>query len=354
VVLVNVMNWNRKGKALLSLGAATATAVGFVAITAAGAAATPVSGLTFTAPVIGVGSGSFTVTRANQAVTVDVSPSTTYSEQGAGSASFSNVLIGERVKVTGSITSNIKVVDASHVEVLRLLPNDFDGTVSSLGTGSFMAVRGTSPITVMVSPKTAFSVGGVAASFASLADGDRVIVHGTSNPGGTVVNAAQVYVLSFGSLKFTATVTSVGSGTFDVRRINEPVTVEVSAKTAYGESGLRSASFADVKTGERVTVDATDTASPNVLKATHVQITPLAPMDISATVVEVGTSMFSVLKGNTRITVQVSPKTHFTQHGITGASLADVMPGDHVIVHGTSNPGGTFINAVDVYIVTTS
>ncbi|HTT90107.1 MAG TPA: DUF5666 domain-containing protein [Acidimicrobiales bacterium] len=350
--MLNIINRNQKGKALLSLGAAIATGVGLVGITAPGAAASPVVGLTFTAPVIGVGSGSFTVKRANQAVTVDVSPATTYSEQGLTAASFANVLTGERVEINGSITSNIEVVDANHVQVMPMLPNDFDGTVSSLGSGSFIALRGTSPVSVMISPKTTFSVGGVAATSSSLANGDRIIVHGTTNTGGTIVDATQIYILSFGSLHFTATVTSVGSGSFDVRRINEPVTVQVSSKTTYGESGVRSASFADVKTGERVSVSATDTATTNTLKATHVQITPLPAMDINATVTQVGTSSFSVLRGGTHITVEVSPHTLFTSMGkTTPPHMSEVMPGDAVIVHGTSNPGGSVINATHIYFV---
>jgi hypothetical protein len=58
-----------------------------------------------------------------------------------------------------------------------------------------------------------------------------------------------------------------------------------------------------------------------------------------------------VLRGNSRLTVDVSAKTHFSKQGVTGPSLSDVMPGDKVIVHGTSNPGGTVINATQVYIV---
>jgi Domain of unknown function (DUF5666) len=349
---LNIINWNQKGKALLSLGAAIATGVGLIAISAPGAAATPVAGLTFTAPVIGVSSDSFTVKRANQAVTVDVSPTTTYGEQGATSASFSNVLMGERVEVNGQITSNIDVVTANHVEVLPLLPNDFDGTVSTLGTSSFIALRGTSPVTVTISPKTTFSVGGAAASFSSLASGDRIIVHGTSNSGGTLVDAVQIYILSFGHLEFTATVTSVGSGTFNVRRINEPVTVQVTSKTTYGEAGKTSATFADVKTGQRVTVSADFTGTVNVLKATHVQIVPLAPKDITATVTQVGSSSFSVLEGNSRITIEVSPHTLFTRLGVTSPpSMSDLTPGDHVIVHGTSNPGGSVINATHIYFI---
>ena len=150
VVLVHIIKRNRKAKALLSLGAVMATSAGLVGLTAPLATATPVSGLTFTASVIGVGSGSFTVRRANQAVTVEVSPTTTYSEHGVTSASLSNVLIGDRVTVNGSITSNNDVVDASHVQVLQLLPNDFDGTISSIGTGTFIAMRGNSPVNVDV------------------------------------------------------------------------------------------------------------------------------------------------------------------------------------------------------------
>ena len=102
---MNITNWNRKGKALISVGAVMATGAGIFGIAAPLASATPVTGLTFTAKVIGVRSGSFTVDRANQSVTVDVSPATTYSEHGVTGATLSNVLTGERVTVQGSITS---------------------------------------------------------------------------------------------------------------------------------------------------------------------------------------------------------------------------------------------------------
>jgi hypothetical protein len=350
VVLVHIIKRNRKGKALLSLGAVMATSAGLVGVTAPLAMATPVSGLTFTASVIGVGSGSFTVRRANQAVTVEVSPTTTYSEQGVTSASLSNVLIGDRVTVNGSITSNNDVVDANHVQVLQLLPNDFDGTISSIGTGTFIAMRGNSPVNVDVTAQTTYSVGGVAATFSSLAEGDRIIVHGTSNTGGSIVNALHVDILGFGTLQFTATVTSVGPNSFIVRRINAPVTVQVSKKTSYSEHGVTSPSFSDVLMGERVTVNASDTANPTVVSATHVQIMPLMPIDINAKVTQVGSTSFVVMRGTSLVTVRVSAKTQYTQRGIKNATLSDIKPGDGVIVHGTSDPGGTVINAAQVYI----
>jgi Domain of unknown function (DUF5666) len=350
VILVNNSKRNRKGKALLSLGAVMATSAGLAGVTAPLAWATPVTGLTFTASVIGVGSGSFTVRRANQAVTVEVSASTTYGEQGVTSPSLSNVLIGDRVTVDGSITSNNDVVDANHVQVLPLLPNDFDGTISSIGTGTFVAMRGNSPVNVDVSSQTTYSVGGVAATFSSLSEGDRIIVHGTSNTGGSIVNALQVDILGFGTLKFTATVSSVGPDSFIVRRINAPITVQVSKKTSYSEHGVTSPSFSNVLAGERVTVNASDTASPTVVSATHVQIVPLMPIDFTAKVTQVGSTSFVVMRGKSMVTVNVSANTKYTQRGVKNANLSDLKPGDGVIVHGTSDPGGTVVNAAQVYI----
>ncbi len=347
---MNITNWNRKGKALLSIGAVMATGAGIFGITAPLASATPVTGLTFTAKVIGVGSGSFTVDRANQSVTVDVSPATTYSEHGVTGATLSNVLTGERVTVQGSITSNNLVVNASHVQVLQLLPNDFNATVSSLGTGTFIAMRGSSPVNVDVSPQTTFSVGGAAATFSSLALGDRIIVHGTTNPGGSVINAVQVYILSFGTVQFTATVTSVGSGNFMVRRINAPVTVQVSKKTTYSAKGVTAPSLANVLIGTRVTVNAKDTATPSVVSATHVQIAGLLPIDMTGKVTQVGSSSFVAMRGKSMVTVEVSAKTHYTLRGVKSPSLSNIKPGDGVIVHGTSNPGGTVVNADQVFI----
>jgi Domain of unknown function (DUF5666) len=345
------MIWNRKGRTLLSLAVAVASGAALFGITAPLASATPVTGLTFTAKVLAVGSGNFTVDRANQSVTVEVSPTTTYSEQGISSATMKNVLTGERVTVEGSITSNNLVVDASHVQVLPLLPNDFDATVSSLGSGMFIAMRGNSPINVAVSSLTTFSVAGTSATFSSLANGDRIIVHGTANPGGSVVNAMHVLILSFGTLQFTATVTSVGPGNFFmVRRINAPWTVQISKQTTYSERGEASPSFSNVLIGERVTVNATDTASSTVVTATHVQVVPLMPIDFTAKVTQVGSDSLVVLRGDTKVIVDVSAQTHYTLRGVKVATLANIKPGFGVIVHGVSDPGGTVVNAQQVYI----
>ena len=128
--------------------------------------------------VASLGTGSFTLSRGAVTITVDVAPSTTYTDAAVSAASFATLAVGTRVAVLGSLTG-VDKVDASSVRVLPARPL-VRGKVASLGTGSFTLTQGVATITVDVAPSTTYTDAAVPeASFATLAVGTRVAVLGS-------------------------------------------------------------------------------------------------------------------------------------------------------------------------------
>lgn len=169
---------------------------------------------------------SFTISAGRDGLlqlAVDVTAATTYHERGATSAvSLASVAVGDRVEIQGTLGAP-DTVDATSVRIV------FDGTVRLAGTVSALAGsmptsigtpaftlswgrRGMLSVTVDVSPATTYTELGPegrpvpvpanqststatgAVSFASLADGDRVVVRGTVGSVNTLI-ATSVAIL---------------------------------------------------------------------------------------------------------------------------------------------------------------
>lgn len=233
----------------------------------------PIVGLNFQATVVGVAPTSFTVLRAGSPVTVNVFPKTAYSERGVTGASFTNVVIGEKVQVGGTITQKLNVVNAETITIEPLPSVEMAATVTALGSGTFTVMRGTTPVTVVVSPRTTYSEPGVKSpTFANLMVGQRVIVHGTTDTSSaTAVNAMLVQVQPI-STGFFATVTTIGNGSFTVFAANGPITVNVSSGTAFSKPGVAAASFANLRVGERLLLHVDITSSPLIVNGLSVSI----------------------------------------------------------------------------------
>ena len=143
--------------------------------------------------VASLGTGSFTLTQGVATITVDVAPTTTYTDAAVSAASVATLAVGSRVAVQGTLAST-NLVDASAVRILQARPL-VRGKVASLGTGSFTLTRGVATITVDVAPTTTYTDAAVsAASFATLAVGTRVAVLG-SLTGANQVEASAVRFL---------------------------------------------------------------------------------------------------------------------------------------------------------------
>ncbi len=275
--------WSSRGKALASVGAGVAgviVAVGALGALPAGASTVhasnakhPIVGLNFQAKVIGVAPSSFTVLRAGSPVTVNVFPKTAYSERGVTGASFTNVVIGEKVQVGGTITQKLNVVNAETITIEPLPSVEMAATVTALGSGTFSVMRGTTPVTVVVSSRTGYSEPGVKSpTFANLMVGQRVIVHGTTAASSaTAINAKLVQVQPV-STGFFANVTTIGNGSFTVFAANGPITVNVSSGTAFSKPGVATASFANLRVGERLLLHVDITSSPLIVNGLSVSI----------------------------------------------------------------------------------
>jgi hypothetical protein len=142
-------------------------------------------------------SDSFTVSAWKmQTVTVDVTGSTTYTEHGVTSPSFSNVTVGDLVAVYGT-SAGASTFDATSVAITQLPA--VTGKVASVTTSpsdSFtLTARGGQTWTINVSGTTTYSECGVSSpSFSSLAVGNQVAVYGTST-GTNTVDATSVVIL---------------------------------------------------------------------------------------------------------------------------------------------------------------
>lgn len=81
--------------------------------------------------VASVGTGSFTLTHGVATITVDVAPTTTYTDAAVSVASFATLAVGTRVAVLGSLTG-ANQVEASAVRFLETTPR---GPLPTTGPG---------------------------------------------------------------------------------------------------------------------------------------------------------------------------------------------------------------------------
>jgi preprotein translocase subunit YajC len=162
-----------------------------------------------------VGNGTFTITTQDgTTVTVNVSSTTTYLDQGVTSPTIANLTVGEHVAVFGTDTSD--TVTATKVAIGNLWHDGHDGHDGHGGPGGPGGFGGTPPAAV-------------------------------------------------------GTVKSVGNGTFTItNQDGTTVTVNVSSTTTYLDQGVTSPTIANVTVGEHVAVFGTDTS--DTVTATKVAI----------------------------------------------------------------------------------
>lgn len=152
--------------------------------------------------VASLGTGSFTITEGSKTETVDVSTATVYEDNGVASPSFADVTVGARVAVAGTVPSP-GTVDATKIRVLPTASDatesstsrsHVDGTVSTIGAGSFAISEGSATVTVDVSATTVYQDEGVTApSLADVTVGEHVSAAGVlSSPG--VLSATSVSI----------------------------------------------------------------------------------------------------------------------------------------------------------------
>ena len=348
----------------LMAAAGLAVGVGVVFGAAGVAACTPDSQLTAYMPdpvasgtvaSPGVTGGTFVITTAQgPTVTVTVTGTTTYREQGVSAADLTDVVAGDVVKVWGTIPSAGNVTAA----IVAISLPVTSGTVASPGVSgeSFPVTtdKGVA-VTIDVSAATTYREQGVSSpGLGNVAVGDHVTVSGLiTSPG--VVSAVSVSI----SLPVTSgTVASPGvtGSSFPVTTGGgATVTIDVTSSTAYREKGVGDSPGLDnVVVGDHVTVSGPVT-SPGTVSAVTVNITlacafgtVLAPgvtgSSFQIGAVSGGKGWNGGKDGKDEkagtVTVDVTSATTYTEKGVTSPGLTDVAAGDHVTVLGTiTTPG---------------
>ncbi|MCU1494318.1 MAG: hypothetical protein JWO62_2082 [Acidimicrobiaceae bacterium] len=227
------------------------------------------------------------------------------------------------------------------------------GIVASVGTGTFTVNRGASIVTIDVSTATKYSEKGAASpTVASVLVGEKVSVSGTvASPG--VIDALAVRILQPRGHVFTGVVATVGTGTFTLTRGTSVITVDVTTTTTYAEKGVTSPTLVNVTAGERVSVSGFVTA-PGVVDALAVRIfqssSDLSRHIFTGKVASVGTGTFTVTRGSSTITVDVTPTTTYADEGVTSPTLANVTGGEKVAVYGDLSSTST-VNALAVWVL---
>ncbi|HYA00030.1 MAG TPA: DUF5666 domain-containing protein [Candidatus Binatia bacterium] len=143
-------------------------------------------------------SGSFTVTAWKDVTwTVDLSGSTTYSEQGVSSPTYANIGVGDEVVVFGT-SAGSNTVDATSVVIIQkpvVVGKVATAPASSSGSFTVTACKDVT-WTVDLSASTTYSERGVSPpTYANVLVGDEVVVYGTS-AGSNTVDATSVVILS--------------------------------------------------------------------------------------------------------------------------------------------------------------
>ena len=233
---------------------------------------------------------TFTVkTASGSAIQVKVTKATSYRE-GAGSASFADVTVGESVAVIGTTSHGVETASIVVIGKPSTAPGSGAGgsgapggpggffrgsfgTVTSVdrSAGTFkLKTRIGSTVEVKVTKSTQYrGSSGSRESFSDVKVGETVAVQGTTTKGVETATTVLVGIGNggngggfFGRRGTFGTVTSVdrSAGTFKLKtRIGSTVEVKVTKSTVYRGSAGSGESFSDVKVGETVAVQGTTT-----------------------------------------------------------------------------------------------
>lgn len=248
-----------------------------------------------------------------------------------------------------------------------------EGVVGTVGQTGFTITHKAGSVNVTVTATTTYVERGQKATLASVVQGERVVVLGTVASKGGGLTAIRVLIKAPEQESVEGIVQSVASNDsgFTIVRDVATVNVGVTSSTTYTLTGGASATFANVKPGERI--DAKGSMSGGSFVATSVAISVPPQRAILGSVASIGStttsstttttsstttsstsSSFTITAGDGSrpITVNVSSSTVYLEAGVTSANLASLAAGDEVVVVGTGGDGA--IQASTVVILSTT
>jgi hypothetical protein len=336
--------------------AGTSTGSDTVAASSVSIAQTPVVvGTVATAPA--ASTGSFTVTTHGGVTwTVTLTGSTTYTECGITSPSFTDLAVGDQAVVFGSSTGTDAATATSVVIIQRPAVSGSVATAPASATGSFtLTNHGGNTWTVDLTGSTTYTEHDVTSpDFSDVAVGDDVVVFGTST-GTDTVTASSVAIMQRPVVRGTvATAPASSTGSFTVTAWkNQTVTVDLTTFTTYTERAVTSPDFSDVVVGDDVVVLGTSTGT-NTVTASSVAITqrPVVQGRVATAPASATGSITVTTRNNQTWTVDLSGSTTYLEHGVSSPTYTDVAVGAEVVVYGTS-AGSNTVDASSVVIMST-
>jgi hypothetical protein len=299
--------------------------------------------------------GSFTVTAAGGVTwTVDLTSSTTYTEPGVTSPTYSDVAVGDQVAVSGTSTASDTVSASSVMITVRPVTVGTVTTAPASSTGSFTLTtcKGVT-WTVDLTGSTTYTERGVTSpTYSGVAVGDEAVVFGTST-GTDTATASSVVIIQrpvVSGTVATAPVSPTGSFTLTTRK-GVTWTVHLTGSTTYTERGAISPSYVNVAVGDQVVVYGTSTGTDSVgATAVAIMQRPVVVGTVAtAPATPTGSFTVSAWKSQT-VTVDLTASTTYTEVGVTSPGWVNVAVGDLVVVYGTSTGTGTF-TATSVVII---
>lgn len=312
-----------------------------------------VSGTVGTAPASAT--GSFTlVDRAGTTWTVDLSTTTTYSEAGVTSPSYSNVAVGDEAAVDGT-SAGTDTVDATSVALVQ--KPVVVGTVATAptgATGSFtLTTHGGVTWTVDLTGSTGYTECGVTSpGYANLGVGDEAVVFGSSTATDTATATSVVIIQRPAVSGTVATAPASATGSFTVTAHGGVTwTVDLTGATTYTERGVTSPGYANVVVGDSVVVFGTSAGTDAVTAGSVAIMQHAAVVGTVATAPTGATGSFTVNAWKKQtVTVDLGGSTTYTERGVTSPDFSDVVVGDEVVVYGTST-GSDTVTASSVFII---
>jgi hypothetical protein len=292
-------------------------------------------------------------------LTVDVTATTVYAEQGVSSPTLDDVSPGELVAVFGTVSAttvtasevNIWVPRSDHCRTVAA------GVVTSAPTSGSFAITSISgaKLTVDVTATTNYFERGVSsASLDDVVPGVLVAIFGTTDATTVTANEVVIARLMLHGHFVTAGVvgaTPTSTGFTITSWGGTTVTVDVTAATVYAAYGASHATLDDVTKGDFVGV--LSMTSGATVTATEVFIVqPSLILDLAtAGIVQTSPTStgFTIVAWNgTIVAVEVTPTTAYAQYGVSHATLENVKQGEIIAVFGTTS--GTTVTANEVVI----
>ncbi len=280
-----------------------------------------------------VGTTSFTVLTRRRVLTINVLPGTIFRVYGQTGA-YGDISANEEVRVFGTYAGANGTVNASFVNVLASAKVVAWGTVQSIGSTSFIILRGGQMWTIDTTDSTQYRLQSDQTTTTSneLGVGDSVRVFATRTATAGTLTALAVAILVQPIEHAAGFITSIGTNSFTVLHDQANLTVDVNRWTKYRISGILRANLGDLVVGDPVSVTGTATSTVGTIEGHVVLVITKQPHAVIGEVSSIGTGSFTVVHRQANLNVDVTSGTQFFALYSGATSFGDLATGDRVLL----------------------